>query len=425
MTWCTFDPPFNSKANYAAPIGSEAAGAEFKDTWTLQDVDVAWLDLIEAKHKRLNRVIHAAMTDSDKSYLIYMAVRLLEMQRLLKPSGSIYLHCDPTMSHYLKLLMDAIFGPRNFRNEITWKRTTSRNDARRWGRVHDTILFYSRSGGFQWNRVSTPYDPTYVKRFYRHEDKRGKWMSDVIERSQTMGERPNLSYEFNGYTPDWGWRVRREKLEALAAEDRIAWSRNGRPRLKRYLHEQAGPPILDVITDIPLIAPHAHERTGYPTQKPLALLDRIIQASSERGGVVLDPFCGCATALIAAEKQGRQWVGIDIAPKAAELVRLRLKNEVGLFYQGAHRVDVPSRTDIEPLRRYNHPENRRALYGEQGGYCNGCAEHFRPQNLTVDHIIPRSKGGTDHLSNLQLLCGHCNSVKGDRGQEYLRAKLAA
>lgn len=144
-----------------------------------------------------------------------------------------------------------------------------------------------------------------------------------------------------------------------------------------------------------------------------------------RGGVVLDPFCGCATACIAAEQLQRQWVGIDIAPKAAELVRVRMRDELGLFYDGAHRTDIPQRTDIVPLRRYNHPANKTALYGEQGGHCNGCAEHFRPQNLTIDHIIPRSKGGTDHVQNLQLLCGHCNSVKGDRGQAYLIARLAA
>lgn len=167
------------------------------------------------------------------------------------------------------------------------------------------------------------------------------------------------------------------------------------------------------------------ERVGYPTQKPLALLQRIVRASSAEDGVILDPFCGCATACIAAQMEHRQWAGIDIAPKAAELVRIRMEKELGLFYEGVHRTDIPQRTDIEPLRRYNDPANKRALYGEQDGNCNGCGEHFRPQNLTVDHIIAQSKGGTDHLGNLQLLCGHCNSVKGDRGQAYLLARLAA
>lgn len=176
---------------------------------------------------------------------------------------------------------------------------------------------------------------------------------------------------------------------------------------------------------MPQLNSNAPERVGYPTQKPLKLLQRIVAASSNEGDIVLDPFCGCATACIAAEIEHRHWAGIDIAPKAAELVRIRMQKELGLFYEGVHRTDIPQRTDIEPLRRYNDPANKRALYGEQDGNCNGCGEHFRPQNLTVDHIIAQSKGGTDHLGNLQLLCGHCNSVKGDRGQEYLLARLAA
>ena len=167
------------------------------------------------------------------------------------------------------------------------------------------------------------------------------------------------------------------------------------------------------------------ERVGYPTQKPRALLERIIAASSNPGDVVLDPFAGCATACVAAELLERRWIGIDISPKAADLVRDRMQREVGLFYRGATRTDIPQRTDIGRLPAYGSRGNREALYGHQGGLCNGCREHFRPQNLEVDHIIARSQGGTDHLENLQLLCGHCNRVKGDRGQEYLIAKLAA
>ncbi len=166
----------------------------------------------------------------------------------------------------------------------------------------------------------------------------------------------------------------------------------------------------------------AKERTGYPTQKPLALLDRIIQASSEIGDMILDPFCGCATTCVAAGALGCQWVGIDISPKAAELVKHRIND---LARTIINRTDIPQRTDIGQLIRFNDVRNKRLLYGEQGGICNGCKTHFKIQNLTVDHIIPRSKGGTDHLENLQLLCGHCNSVKGNRGMEYLITKLAA
>jgi len=366
------DPPFNSKANYAAPIGSDAAGAAFKDTWTLRDLDIAWLDLIEAKHPALNRVIHAAMSTSDKSYLIYMAVRLLEMRRLLKPTASIYLHCDPTMSHYLKLLMDAIFGRGSLRNEIVWcySRPSAPNQ-RQLSRVHDTIFWYS--AGEKWTFNADPIRQPYAAS--------SKAREGYAARASKVAE-GTVQLDVRGKFPE-------------------SWIR------------------------IPVLKGNAKEATGYPTQKPLKLLRRIILGGTKEGDMILDPFCGCATACIAAEIEHRQWAGIDIAPKAAELVRIRMKGELGLFYDGVRRTDIPQRTDIEPLRRYNHPANKKALYGEQGGHCNGCREHFKPQNLTFDHIIPKSKGGTDHIDNLQLLCGHCNSVKGDRGHEYLQARLAA
>ena len=173
--------------------------------------------------------------------------------------------------------------------------------------------------------------------------------------------------------------------------------------------------------DIPSINTQAKERTGYPTQKPLDLLRRIITASSNDGDLVLDPFCGCATACIAAELEERQWVGIDISPKAAELVKLRMKKEVGLFYKGAHRTDIPQRTDMGKLPPPR--SHAKTLYGAQAGNCAGCSVHFELRHLEVDHIIARKKGGTDHIENLQLLCGNCNRIKGDRGMEYLKLKL--
>jgi len=216
------------------------------------------------------------------------------------------------------------------------------------------------------------------------------------------------------------------RLDALDAAGLILHPKKGFwPGLKRYADADEGKPLQDIIyTPTGLTNFSGSERLGYPTQKPLALLRRIIAASSDVGDLVLDPFCGCATACIAAQDLQRQWVGIDISPKAAELVGIRLRDELGLFDESIHRMDIPQRTDIEPLRRYNHPDNKKRLYGKQGGNCKGCGEHFKPQNLTFDHITPRSRGGQDYLDNLQLLCGHCNSVKGDRGQEYLLAKLA-
>ena len=364
------DPPFNSKANYAAPVGSQAAGAAFSDTWTLSDVDTEWINLIEDRHPKVHRVVLAAQSDSDKSYLAYMAARLLEMPRLLKPTGSIYLHCDPTMSHYLKLLMDAILGRSNFRNEIIWSYQRWTGATRHFQRMHDVLLYYARSRAAGFNPQAEPYSPKS-----QHKARR------------TTRVRSDGSLE-QTYTDDGS------RTKAM----RDVWEIS-------YLNSQA------------------KERLGYPTQKPLALLDRIIKASSNEGEMVLDPFCGCATTLIAADRLQRQWAGIDLSAKAAELVVRRVKEDQGLWQNITHRTDVPKRTDLGKLPRHNAPANREALYGRQGGFCTGCREHFQPRHLEVDHIIARGRGGTDHLDNLQLLCGNCNRVKGDRGMEYLRAKL--
>ena len=367
------DPPFNSKANYAAPIGSAAAGAAFKDTWTLSDVDVEWLDVIEKSHPQLWRVIMAAMTDSDKSYLIYMAIRLLEMHRLLKPTGSIYLHCDPTMSHYLKLLMDAVFGRGSFLNEIIWHYGLGAFRVKsRFPRKHDNIFFYScegdKSSTFNIQR-GKPTSAMLAK--YCHEDSEGKYM---------------LSYG------------------------------------KKY-YLKGGKPY-DSVWDIPALSSTSKERTGYPTQKPLALLNRIVEASSNEGDTVLDPFCGCATTCVAAHNFGRDWIGIDISEKAVDLVVERISETQGSLYEDIiHREDIPQRTDLGPIPKYNSIENKQELFGKQEGKCNSCDDYFKIQHLEVDHIIAKSKGGTDHIDNLQLLCGHCNRVKGNRGMKYLRDRL--
>ena len=366
------DPPFNSNSNYAAPIGSKAAGAEFKDTWNLTDINIAWLDLIETKYPRLNRVIHAAMTDSDKSYLIYMSVRLLEMRRILKNTGSIYLHCDPTMSHYLKLVMDSLFGKANFRNEIVWCYTTpSTPHIRQFVRCTNTLLFYSKGKKWAFNKddVRVPY-----KGGAPHGGQ--KWSTD----NESLSE----------------WRKRKSKQGKIPEN---WWT-------------------------IPKLV-SSKERTGYPTQKPLALLDRIIKASSNENDVVFDPFCGCATTLVAADRLQRNWIGIDISPKAAELVVERIKADQGMFQDIIHRSDIPQRTDLGHIPSYNHLSNKAKLYGEQAGFCNGCKEHFHRNNLEVDHLIAKSQGGTDHIDNLQLLCAYCNRLKGNRGMEYLLTKLNA
>lgn len=426
------DPPFNSNRTYAAPIGSKAAGASFRDFWTFDDVDRIWLVLLKDRDPVLYHVIEAARLvhgDGMAAYLSMMAARLQEMHRILKPTGSLYLHCDPTAGHYLKLVMDVFFGRRNFRNEIVWQRTTAHNDPKRFGRIGDRILFYSKGSQKTFNPVMGPLSDAQRKR-YRMKDKNGRYKAEQLTAPHHS---PTRSVEWRGTHPGKNrhWRYGIDKLESLYRDGRILLRRDGCPRkdgLKQYLHESDGSPAQDIWTDI-VLSPTAKERTGYPTQKPLALLERIIKASSNPGDVVLDPFAGCATACVAAALHGRQWIGIDIAPKAHELVITRLQDAVdrlGLFHPGKviHRTDLPRRTDswgrLPHYRTHLHP-----LYGKQGGYCGGCGEHFLKRNLTIDHIVPKSHGGTDHISNLWLLCGACNSSKGTRSQaEFLVERMA-
>ena len=418
------DPPFNSNRNYAAPIGSAAAGAAFEDTWTLDKLDVAWMGLIADEEPAIANLLHTAKLTHGKgmqSYLTMMAVRLLEMKRVLKPTGSIYLHCDPTASHYLKLLMDAVFGAANFQNEITWQRTTAHNDAVRYGSNNDLLLFYSKSGKWIWNVQHQPHDDSYKARFRRMDEDGRAWSDDNLTAKGLSGG--GYEYEYKGVASLW--RVPLSTMCRLDSEGRLHFTRTGGIRLKRYLDETKGRPLQAVWTDINAINSQAKERTGYPTQKPLALLDRIIKASSNEGDVVLDPFCGCATACVGAEQLGRRWVGIDISPKAVELVNMRLKQAMGDLFHHRYvtaRTDIPRRTDVDVPKNYR--QNKHVLFGEQEGLCAGCGVMFPFRNFTVDHLVPRSRGGTDHLDNLQLLCGACNSLKGDRPQEYLVAKLA-
>ena len=368
------DPPFNSNANYAAPIGSPAEGVEFKDVWTLQDIDVMWLESIHSDRPHLWHVlkgIAGVHSPSMLSYLVYMIPRLEEMRRLLKPTGSIYLHCDPTASHYLKIIMDAVFGKSNFRNEIVWCYTGPSNSKRWFPRKHDVILFYIKNA-----KEAYPFNYDKVKIPYRKLET-GK-TSGIFKTAAILDEK--------GKIPEDYWLEARDGMTPVGRKPK--------------------------------------ERTGYPTQKPLKLLERIISASSNKDDMVLDPFCGCATTCVAAQWLHREWIGIDVSPKAADLVDMRLGKDFNLFKKCVRRTDIPRRTDLGPIPKYNCQENKRDLYGEQQGECNGCEQHFKIQNLTVDHIVAKEVGGSDHISNLQLLCGYCNSVKGKKSQEQLKVRLA-
>ena len=346
------DPPFNSNQNYSAPIGSEAAGAAFKDTWTLSDVDEAWHGEIADKDPALYGIIDSAGHSHGKgmkSYLIMMAVRLLEMQRLLKPTGSMYLHCDPTASHYLKTLMDAIFGAKNFRNEIVWRRTNAKGLAStRFASNHDVLLYYAKTKEPSWNPQYQAHDPDYVKKSYRHVEPETGRRYRLDNLANPNKNRPNLTYEFLGVTRVWRWT--KERMQKAYEDGLVVQTKpGGVPSLKRYLDEQKGRAVDDLWMDFGSIQASAKEHVGYPTQKPLVLLERIIKASSNKGAMILDPFCGCATACVAAENLERQWVGIDLSPVAATLVKSRIKDKMGLFYDIHHRTDIPRRTDLGKL----------------------------------------------------------------------------
>lgn len=493
------DPPFNTNKQHKAPIGSRAEGAEFKDIWTDEDIKHEWHGEIAEQHQQVYQIIQASETLYDKTmkiYLMAMAVRLFEMKRILKPTGSIYLHCDSTASHYLKLIMDSLFGKKAFRAEIIWQRHNAHND-KLFGQIHDTIFCYSYGDKSIPDDVRMPLSKKRLKNFH-HSDPRGKYAIGDLTGSETRnGESGHPWRDFNPTTQQRHWAVPRtgkyaeyieanfianycsiksihERLDILDKNGFIHWNREGIPQLKRYLMPDAGQPPQSMWTDIPPVK--KPEKTGYPTQKPLKLLQRIIKASSNEGNMVLDPFCGCATACVAAEQLGRQWIGIDISDDAEVITKIRLQEEVDnarldpdnpSWFDPLTDIIVsdekPVRTDpIEPhkqilitdLFRLPPPEeysqeqlqefhsDKHRMYGNQEGKCNGCKELLPFRNMTIDHIYPQSIiadpehpdhlqiprfiiADPDHSDNLQLLCGACNSTKGNRSQEYLINKLHA
>ena len=337
------DPPFNSNATYnvlfKAPGGEQSQSQieAFDDTWHWGEPAERAFDAVMTSGNtdaaEMLRAMRGFLKENDMmAYLAMMAVRLLELHRVLKPSGSLYLHCDPTASHYLKILLDAVFGPRQFMNEITWKRRVGMSSAvhssNRFGTQTDIILFYLKGEDSTFNPQYNLNDPDYQKyieeRFTQvdHDGRLFQATSLV-----NPAPRPNLIYEYKGYAPPPnGWMISKEKMEEWDKEGRIYFpkEKNGRLRRKSYADELKGMPIQNLWLDIPEINSQAQERLGYPTQKPLALLERILAASSNEGDVVLDPFCGCGTTVHAAEKMGRRWIGIDITHLAIGLIKKRL-----------------------------------------------------------------------------------------------------
>ena len=456
------DPPFNSNRTYAAPLDSEARGAEFDDVWRLSDMKEEWIDEIELRRPSLYHLINGAKlahSESMAGYLTFMSVRLLELHRILKPTGSIYLHCDQTASHYLKGIMDALFGPENYRTQIIWRRTSAHNDARTFGNICDTVLFYSSQLRINVDDVRVPLDADYVERFYRFADERGRYqLGDLTAPRLGAGE---TGQQWRGYDPNengrqWNAPLRGHyaawvnetvipgyrnissplaRLDALDAAGLIDYPDDGgMPRLKRYLAGSPGQIPSNLWTDIRPVSAWAREYTGWRTQKPMALLQRIISASSRPGDLVLDPFCGCATACIAAERLERQWIGIDVLPQAAEVLSNRARRELQIPMNGAGergwedwtpfiQHEPPRRSDLARLGPVNPQSDKELLYASQNHRCAGCRYELPLHVLTVDHITPRALGGLDSIINLQLMCHTCNAIKGDRGMEYLREQL--
>ena len=348
------DPPFNSNASYNV-LFKEQSGEEspaqiraFNDTWQWTQESQRTFEneimLNPATPANVRDMIDAFRkfigSNAMMAYLVMMTPRLVELRRVLKPTGSIYLHCDPTASHYLKVLMDAVFGKENFRSEITWRRTTSHNDAvRNYGALGDIILFYSKADGFLFNVQHNSYSQDHLDKIYKYTDENGRRYG--TDNLRSPGPRPNLTYEYKGYKPHPnGWTVSLERMKQLDAEGRLHFpkSKQGRIRRKVYLDEMPGVPVGNIWNDIRPLSSHSRERLGYPTQKPLALLERIVQASSNEGDVVLDPFCGCGTAIAAAQKLNRSWIGIDITHLAVALMKNRLKTAFNILPGQDYRV---------------------------------------------------------------------------------------
>ncbi|UZK68278.1 site-specific DNA-methyltransferase [Sphingomonas sp. S1-29] len=343
--------------------GTDASIEAFDDTWTWGDsAKEALMDIAAGTNRPLTvmmQAMHSAVGENPlMAYLSMMAVRLVELHRVLKPTGSLYLHCDPTASHYLKLVLDAVFGAENFRNEIVWQRSTGKAlMTRRLPTNHDTILAYGRSDESVWNleAVFQRYDqrnlPEKTRTKYCHRDEQGRVyrLDSLINPNPN---RPNLTYEFLGVTRVWRWT--RVRMEQAHADGLVIQTSPGRvPQLKRYLDEQRGVALGDVWTDIPPLNSQAQERLGYPTQKPRALLERIIAASSDSGDVVLDPFCGCGTAVDAAQKLGRRWIGIDVTHIAIGMIENGCARAIpaSISKRSACRAILPAPNALPPTIR--------------------------------------------------------------------------
>ena len=459
--WGIATPEQADAAGIAWPDDPKARGG-YRDTWAWDaDIHEDWVEGIKATHPAVNRLIEVSREihgDSIAAYLSFMAIRLFELHRILKSTGSLYLHCDHTASGYLRQLMDGVFGAENFRNEIVWRRFSAHNDARRFGQIHDTLFYYSKSQRCVWTgKAREPYDPEYIAKSYRYEDDKGKFMTSPLQARSLSG---------GGYHYTWRgladvWKFPQERLDELDAAGLIYWPPKGKiPRRKVYLDPERGIAPRDLILDIKPLMSGNGEQTGYPTQKPYKLAERLIQASTNPGDVVLDCFAGCAYTAVAAEKLDRRWTACDINLRAwtvfkrqfnkgGDLPLLTCNDETtGQQVLGCEPTvtihgpaELPTRTtsaevEIRPLRTDNRRLEQRqykrestllnrgemmaALLQFSSGkaWCCGYTSFDtagKPilTNYELDHITPKSKGGEDEITNRAPLCSAHNKLKSD------------
>ena len=441
------DPPFNSKRAYFAPLGSRSAGQRFDDCWRWDEVTDDWQDVLATDHPKIKELIEAAavieggsidhqtgrirtgrVKNSIAAFLAYMAPRVVEMRRILKPSGVLFLQCDTAANSYLRLLLDAVFGRARMINEIVRRRVVSKGLAkRRLPNNHDAILAYAKGARWKWNPSSRPYDLERLQQRYTPEQIAQLPLEDqkTLEQYDKMDpdgrryeldnllnpnkDRPNLTYEFLGITRTWRWEP--ERMKAAHAAGRVVQTGPGRvPRFKRYLDEQPGRPRDDMWVDV--VQPETSD-SKWDTRKPISLYRRLIECATDKGDMVLDPFCGCATTLIAAEQIHRMWVGIDIDPVAESETKDRLAGESGITLTEPVRVRKSlRRTDIPHI---SDEKLKVSLYKRQGGRCANpyCdSESLRRVDLELDHRIPKVRGGEHDVINRIGLCKNCNVRKG-------------
>ncbi len=409
------DPPFNSQATYnvlfksTAGKRSNAQIEAFEDTWHWgKQAEEAYYEIVHGRNRNLKvaltiSALRTMLGDNDiLAYLVNMAVRLVELHRVLRPTGSLYLHCDPTASHYLKVVLDSVFGVENYRNEISWLRSQPKGHAYvNFPNCRDVILRYAKSEQAYFNRQYRIHNPSYIKKFYRHIDEGGRrYRLDNI--ANPNKDRPNLTYEFMGVTRVWRWT--KAKMEKMLEEGRIYQSKPGAvPQYIRYLDEMQGTPVTDNWDDIEHLHGANSEHLGYPTQKPLALLERIVLSSSNEGDTVLDPFCGCGTALHASHKLNRKWLGIDITHLAISLIERRLKAAFPDIEYQVHGTpkDVDGARDLAARDKYQFQWWALSLVSAmpQGGKKKGADKGIdgiifvTPAMEKTQHVIVSVKGG--------------------------------